>query len=99
MAASRHISAQVSEREFFHRASLWHYGKKKVSGLTLPNPPYDDFAPKPPYLALKSPNEVCMKANQATLSFDLMLNFWLIFISAPDFVFESRAPYTSVMNK
>ncbi|KZS05469.1 Uncharacterized protein APZ42_031334 [Daphnia magna] len=26
---------------------------KKVSGLTLPNPPYDDFAPKPPYLSLK----------------------------------------------
>ncbi|KZS00680.1 Copia protein (Gag-int-pol protein) [Daphnia magna] len=25
LAAGRHISAQVSEREFFRRASLWHY--------------------------------------------------------------------------
>ncbi|KAK4024460.1 hypothetical protein OUZ56_009883 [Daphnia magna] len=24
-----------------------------MSGLTLPNPPYDDFAPRPPYLSLK----------------------------------------------
>ncbi|KZS05642.1 Uncharacterized protein APZ42_031122 [Daphnia magna] len=28
-------------------------GKKKVSGLTLLNPPYNDFAPNPPYLSLK----------------------------------------------